>query len=133
MGHAVVYVIDDDDAVRASTRALLESEGYTVVEFASCEEFLRRPADIRPSGIILDVHMPRMNGLDLLDHLGIAEIGLPLVVTTGRSDRRAIEAASRARALLLEKPYRADDLLKALRAGPRDPGATHEPPADPDR
>jgi FixJ family two-component response regulator len=110
---ATIYVIDDDDAVRDSLRMLLEAEGFTVVDFACGAEFLRLA---RPDGhccIVLDVNMPGMSGLELLDRIRGNTL-IPVVLMTGGPGPATAKAAARAGAVLLEKPFQQRELLDAI-------------------
>lgn len=112
---SVVHVVDDDEAVRDSMRALLESYGIEVRAYASATEFLlASPA--QPKGcVLLDLHMPGINGLELLDMLHARGSKLPVIAITGRSDSALRERVVRAGAMmLLEKPVADDMLLNSL-------------------
>jgi FixJ family two-component response regulator len=111
---ATIYVVDDDDAIRDSLRMLLEAEGFTVVDFATGAEFLRIA---RPDGhccIVLDVNMPGMSGLELLDRIHGGNTLIPVVLMTGRPGPATAKAAARAGAVLLEKPFKGRELLDAI-------------------
>ena len=112
---SLVHVVDDDDAVRDSMRALLESYGFEVCDYASAKEFLVG-GPLKPTGcVLLDLHMPGMSGLDLLDALCARGSKLPVIAVTGRSDSALKERVVRAGALmLLDKPIADNTLLKAL-------------------
>lgn len=64
----IAHLIDDDQAVRASVQLLLECEGIEVRSYASGDAFLREAAPDRDSCLIIDVDMPGMGGLELLDN-----------------------------------------------------------------
>lgn len=114
-GPSVVHVVDDDEAVRDSTRALLESHGFEVRDYASAREFLLDTPP-KPKGcVLLDLHMPGMGGLELLDALCARGSKLPVIAITGCSDSALKERVVRAGALmLLDKPVADDALLRAL-------------------
>jgi two-component system response regulator FixJ len=108
--------VDDDEAVRDSVQVLLESYGMTVRAFGSAEEFLAH-APSEPACLILDVHMPGMGGVALLEHLRDRSDRLPVIVITGRSDaglRRRVERAGVA--AMLDKPVEDEQLIGAIRA-----------------
>lgn len=106
----MVDIIDDDDAVRDSTRALLESYGYEVRDYPSAEEFLLGTrAD--PDCLLVDQHMPGMTGLDLLEHLRAKGVNTPALMMTGRSDPSLEPRAARIGVKLLHKPVPEDQLV----------------------
>jgi FixJ family two-component response regulator len=113
----LIHIVDDDAAVRDSLRALLESSGMSVRDYDSAHDFLERGATSPDGCVLLDVHMPGMSGLELLDILRSRRFGLPVIVITGRSDSalrvRATEAGACA---VFDKPVDEDDLLGAIAA-----------------
>lgn len=116
----MVYIVDDDDAVRDSTRALFESYGLTVRDYPSAHHFLdddrTRERDGLSCCLLLDLHMPGMSGAELLERLKELEISLPTVVLTGRADRQLRDRVMRAGArALLEKPVNDDELAQTIR------------------
>lgn len=113
MPERVVYVIDDDDAVRDSICMLLESYGIAAHPYASGEIFL---ADLPPDHgcLLVDVDMPGIDGLDLLDRLRGREMAIPAIVMTGALTSRMRLASDRAEALLLQKPFRSSELIACV-------------------
>jgi two-component system response regulator FixJ len=106
--------VDDDDAVRDSIRMLLECEGFTVRTYASGAAFLREARPDRNSCVVIDVAMPGMSGLELLDQLRWYGITIPAIVMTGALDARIRSAVDRARAILLEKPFQVGELVGCI-------------------
>lgn len=102
----VVYVVDDDEAVRDSLRFVLEASAYRVLAFDSAERFLR---DFDPKAIaclVLDVRMPGMSGLELQEQLRARGLDLPIVFITGHGDvPMAVAAMKRGAADFIEKPF----------------------------
>ena len=117
-----IYVVDDDDAVRDSLAALLEPEGFVVTLFSSADAFLEGldESSIRddvPACLLLDLHMPKKGGQELLETLVARASRIPVIVMTGNADEK-----SRSRALgtgamaFLEKPVDADILIDTIEA-----------------
>lgn len=111
-----VHIIDDNDAVRDSTRALFECLGYEVREHASAEAFLDCDRRENTGYLIVDHHMPGMTGLDLLEHLRAQGDRAPALVLTGRSDPTIAARASRFGVKCFNKPVEEDRLLEWIEA-----------------
>jgi FixJ family two-component response regulator len=78
-----VFVVDDDDAVRASVVNLLESDGYLVRSFACARTFLALALPLEPACLVLDMHMPTIDGLDVVAELARQGAGIPVIFLTG--------------------------------------------------
>jgi FixJ family two-component response regulator len=112
-----VHVIDDDGGMRDSLSLLLESASMTVCTYSSATAFLEQLDGLAPGCIVTDVRMPGMGGLELVRHLKERGLPHPVIVITGHGDVALAVEAMRAGALnFLEKPFRPDDLLRAVRA-----------------
>lgn len=110
-----VCVVDDDAAVRDSVRVLLESHGLVVRDYASAREFLDDATGMDAGCLLLDLHMPEMTGLELLESLRQQKIPTAAIVITGRSDSALRARAQRAGALaLLDKPVDEDELMQSI-------------------
>jgi two-component system response regulator FixJ len=113
----VVHVVDDDTAVRRSLAMLLRSAGHQVETYGSAEALLQASevAALAQGCIVLDVRMPGMDGLSLMDVLSRRGIRLPVVVVTGHGDIPLAVRAMRAGALdFVEKPYAEERILEAI-------------------
>ena len=109
-----VCVIDDDEAVRDSMRVLLESYGVAVEVFSSAREFLPHSCDSADC-MLLDLHMPEMDGLQLLNAIREQGSSRPVIVITGRGDDQLSARARLAGAYtLLSKPVEDEVLLRSI-------------------
>jgi FixJ family two-component response regulator len=109
-----IYVVDDDASVRDSARALLESYDLVVEDFDSARAFLESFDAGRKGCLLLDVNMPEMSGLELLELLRGREIGIPVIIVTAQTDAELQARAKRAGAFaFLEKPVD-DSLIEAI-------------------
>ncbi len=113
----VIYVIDDDDAVRQSLEFLLKTAGIAVRGFESAKAFLEVMPQIRSGCIITDVRMPEITGIELLQRVKAVNPDLPVIVITGHGDiSLAVEAMKIGAVDFLEKPFDDDLLLAAVRS-----------------
>jgi FixJ family two-component response regulator len=124
----VVFVVDDDLSIREALSSLIRSEGLRVETYSSAKEFLDRHQINSPACLVLDVHLPDLNGLALQHALNDAANEIPIVFITGQGDIptsvRAIKAGATE---FLTKPFADDDLLAAIRqALEKDAGARVE-------
>jgi FixJ family two-component response regulator len=111
----LVYVLDDEpDMVKALTR-LLRARGFRVRGFTSALEFLAHARPPGPACLLLDVHMPRLDGLQLQERLRQRGDEIPIVFLTGHGDIpmsvRAIKAGAED---FLTKPVNAADLVRTI-------------------
>src|SRR5215469_11097475 len=112
----MIFIVDDDAGVRDSLRHLLESEGLAAQEFASCREFLDADWTDERNCLIVDVHMPGISGIELLEALWRHRETLPAIVLSGRIDAAICKRARAAGALaILEKPHQTEELLRLVR------------------
>jgi two-component system response regulator FixJ len=112
----IVFVVDDDEAVRDALRLLLKSVHLPAQDYASPAEFLQS-YDPRQGGcLVLDIHMPGLNGLQLQDELSRRGGGIPIIFITGHGDvSMAVQAMKQGAVEFLQKPFRDEDLLGAIR------------------
>ncbi len=111
----LLAVLDDDADVRVALTRLVSSAGFAVETFASGAEFLRSIQDHEPDCVVLDLHMPEMNGFDVQGALSRSHPAVPVVVMTGHdtpeSRARAVQLGARA---YLCKPVNDEALLAAI-------------------
>jgi FixJ family two-component response regulator len=114
-GDAVVYIVDDHDGMRVSLRFLIESAGYPVETFASATEFLADYRPDRPGCLVLDMRMPGMSGLELLEELSARGDMRPAIMITGYGSVPTAVRALKAGAIdFLEKPFHDEELLDRI-------------------
>lgn len=103
--HRKVFVVDDDEAVRDSIKVLLEVHGIDVEDYESIEEFTRNYRKPSRGCIILDQHLPVLTGVDFLNSPAGKQLGVPVILITGRGDP-GLEKRARAAGVAdyLQKP-----------------------------
>jgi len=112
----IIHVVEDDDHVRDAVALLLEASGYSVLTYASGVVFLESAKSAVPGCILLDIHMPEMNGLEVQRRLTASGVQSPVIILTGQSDiSLAVEAMRGGAFEFLEKPYQNEALLEAVR------------------
>ncbi|MDB6015739.1 MAG: DNA-binding response regulator [Pedosphaera sp.] len=112
----LVFVVDDDAAVREALDSLIRSVGLRVESFSSAGEFLQQKAPAVPACLVLDVRLPGLSGLDLQREMLGAERVIPIIFITGHGDIPMSVRAMKAGAIeFLTKPFRDQDLLDAIR------------------
>jgi FixJ family two-component response regulator len=112
---AVVFVVDDDPAIRDALTSLLRSVGLAVETFGSAQEFLNRQPPDGPGCLVLDVRLPGVSGLDLQRVLATAQMTLPIIFLTGYGDIPMSVRAMKAGAVdFLPKPFHDQELLDAI-------------------
>jgi FixJ family two-component response regulator len=110
-----VFVVDDDDLVRASIHGMLKSVGLRSETFGTAQEFLRSKRPDGPSCLVLDVRLPGVSGLDFQRELAEAGIRIPIIFITGHGDIPMTVKAMKSGAVeFLTKPFRDQDLLDAI-------------------
>jgi FixJ family two-component response regulator len=114
----IVFVIDDDAAIRGALKTLIRSVGLRVELFGSPREFLQQKLPDVPSCLVLDVRLPGKSGLDFQRELAEANIHIPIIFVTGHGDIPMSVRAMKAGAVeFLTKPFRDQDLLDAIQVG----------------
>ncbi len=113
--NATVLIVDDDEMVRDSLKALLEAHRVPVRDFSSAKEYLAYRNGAGPRCLVLDMHMPEMGGLELLQKLREGGDSIPVIAITGRNDP-ALEARAKAlgASAVLDKPVSHKILFAAI-------------------
>ena len=119
---SIVFVIDDDVAMRTTLSSLFRSVGLRVELFGSAYEFARIKMPDVASCLVLDIRLPGVSGLDFQAELAMADIRIPIIFMTGHGDIPMSVKAMKAGAIdFLTKPFREQDILDAvIRAIERD-------------
>lgn len=115
MSAGIIYIVDDDEAVRDSMRTLLESYDFNVRDFESGSDLLEDGGLSRCDCLLLDLHMPAMNGLELVEALRARGLATPAILITGKGDTLlAPRLAAAGVSVILYKPVSSDELFHAI-------------------
>jgi FixJ family two-component response regulator len=110
-----VAIVDDDPGVRKALQRLLRAHGLDAVVHESGMKFLESPELHEVECLILDMHMPGVSGVEVLEEVKVAATKLPVVLMTGRYEvdfaQRSLDAGASA---FLRKPFEEDELLRAI-------------------
>lgn len=111
-----VVVVDDDEAVRDSLKAMLEAEGFAVETFADADAFLEGYRPTPDACLLIDVRMPGMDGIELLTKLATRVSSPPVIMITGHGDvPMAVMAMKLGAVDFIEKPFAAETLVRSIR------------------
>jgi len=123
----VVFVIDDDTAIRDAVRDLLQSVGHAVEAYATAEDFLSRRDPQAPGCLVLDVRLPGTSGLELQKRLAAQKDRIPVIFISGYGDIPMAVQVMKAGAIdFLQKPFREQELLECVQAALRRDQAQRE-------
>ncbi|MBT2135759.1 response regulator [Croceibacterium sp. LX-88] len=118
MTKRLVYLVDDDNAVRRAVSFMLRTADYEVATFKSGNEFVKEADSLSPGCVLLDVRMPGMDGLEVQRVISPRNNVLPVVIMTGHGDiAMAVEAMKAGAVDFLEKPFEKAMLVSALEQG----------------
>jgi RNA polymerase sigma factor (sigma-70 family) len=113
---SVVFVVDDDHAIRSSLKWLIESVGLAVETYATADEFMNNYYPGRAGCLLLDVRMPGMSGLELQEHFAKNDVNIPIIIITGHGDVPMAVRAMKSGAIdFIEKPFNDELLLESIR------------------
>lgn len=111
----VVYVVDDDAAIRKAMERLLRSAGYRSETFQSAEEFIDAVSNTENGCLVLDIRLPGMNGFELQEKLTRMGVNYPVIFITAHENPLWRERAKKAGAVaFLKKPFLEKTLFDAI-------------------
>jgi FixJ family two-component response regulator len=114
-GDPTVFVIDDDELIRAAIQGLLKSVGLRAETFETTQQFLSSKRLDGPSCLVLDVRLPGVNGLDFQRQLADSGVRIPIIFITGHGDiPMSVKAMKSGAVEFLTKPFQDEDLLNAI-------------------
>lgn len=113
-----IFVIDDDDVMLLSCRRILEKDGYAVETFDNGVDGLRRLADVRPQLLLVDLKMPELDGLQVIDRVRAIDTEIVIAVITGYATiSTAVDAMKAGAYDFLPKPFTPDELRLIVNRG----------------
>src|SRR5580658_2456339 len=114
-GDPTVFVIDDDDLVRAAIQGLLKSVGLRAETFGTTQQFLCSRGPDGPRCRVRGVRLPGVSGLDFQRQLADSGVRIPIIFITGHGDiPMSVKAMKSGAVEFLTKPFQAEDLLNAI-------------------
>jgi FixJ family two-component response regulator len=113
----IVFIVDDDEAVRSSIEMLVRSLSLRAETFASAREFLEDFDPEQPGCVVLDVRMPGMSGLELQEKLSEMGATIPIIFITAHGDVPMAVSALKGGAMeFIQKPFRDQELIDKIQA-----------------
>jgi len=110
-----ILVVDDEEKIRSTLRGVLSDEGYRVLDTDGTPNVLDMVAVQRPRLVLLDIWMPRVDGIELLERLKVLEPELPVIVMSGHGTiETAVRATKLGAADFIEKPFSLETLLRSV-------------------
>lgn len=110
-----IYLIDDDEGVRAALTALLTTMGWEINAFSNGQTFLDTLVVTQPSCVLLDIRMPGKSGMTILEAIQSSDSSLPVIIMTGHGNVELCRRAFKGGALeFLTKPIDADVLIETI-------------------
>ena len=111
----MVYIVEDDEAVRDSIELMMESVGQEAKAYPDAQSFLDDFANTMSGCVVTDVRMPGMNGMDLHRQLNSLGCNMPVIFVTGHGDiQMAVDAMQNGAFDFVTKPYREQELLDKI-------------------
>lgn len=113
----MVHLVVQETAARDSFAQFLRSEAFGVETYASGQIFMDQLAEAKPGCVLLNIHMPGIDGLEVLRLMNLAGSRLPVIILDGHDLPLAVEAIKAGAVGFLEKPYDRETVLSALEEG----------------
>lgn len=114
-GRRLVHLVDDEEAIRKSAGFMLRTSGYAVEPWPNGAAFLKDARHLEPGCVLLDIRMPEMDGMQVLEAMAECGIRMPVVVLTGHGDvSLAVRAMKNGAIDFIEKPFEKAVLLQAV-------------------
>jgi FixJ family two-component response regulator len=111
-----VFLVDDDAAVRDALELVLRAAGLVVCAFDSAESFVRAYSPDLPGCLVLDIHLPGMDGLALQAKFAQEDIALPIIMISGQADiATAVGSMRKGAVSFIEKPFDTEELVRLVR------------------
>ena len=111
-----VLIVDDSKFSRESIRKALESLGYEVIgEAVDGLDGLQKYADLKPTLIVADIEMPKMNGISMIKELRKEDLDLKIVVVTSIVNAQVLQEVTKQKASAVKKPIKEQRLLNAIK------------------
>ncbi len=111
----LIYILDDDESVLKALKRLIKSVGFKAKTFASASEFVDFGTTRKPDCLILDVQMPEVTGIELMERLNTQGINIPAIFITAHDDDQTRERVKSTGALAyLRKPFNDESLIDAI-------------------
>jgi FixJ family two-component response regulator len=111
----MVAVVDDDPSVRRGLKRLLQAQKWDVQTYASAEEFLERPPEVRPDFALVDIYLPGLSGIELLQRLASVGGGPAVILMTAHGENETADILRTASpTVCLRKPFTLQQLLDAM-------------------
>lgn len=124
---ATVFVIDDEESIRRSLDWLISSIGVKVRTFQSARAFLKAYSPESPGCLVLDVRMPEMSGLELMERLRESDISIPIIFLSAHGDVPMVVRAMQSGAVdFLQKPFNSQQFLDRINAAIKYDGEERE-------
>ncbi len=115
--NALIYVVDDDESVRRSTARLLKASGFSVKSYDSALAFLADAPVIHSACLLLDIRMPGMSGLELVEHMVDSGMDIPTILITAHEEEHDWHGDRPPVLACLQKPIKEKELLELIEEG----------------